>query len=890
MAIGGYGEGGASYGGRASTVDLVPYRGYRDQEPWVEELLNALGAQWDIWDGLFCAAEARVAALTPTATPPGEASDYLATPLEAPLLAPSQDTLLDMLLFLAGVPWPVDGNVTLETRQALAAEFGAALLRKGNRRELLRIASILTDGPVLSWTQPPDNFSIVIPDGSPSPGHGSWCARVLPLAGSGAMVAASGILTGTATAFHAGMVGSRLLFNGTAYAVLGYTDPTHLTLSPVAPTTGSALPLYLVLEPLGRPWILDVMRRTLEPLYSKASVLGIGYAQFRAGYSAAGEVVMPVGSRISLVSNEHFSSWTAGVADSWTVSGSGGSYGSTVLAPEINREFSDYAAVINLSGVAMGGYRQLSQAVTGLDYRLPWRFELDYQYRNDQVVNVLEVQIYDVLGAAFYDASTATWVPGETWNTAPGSASRTRYAIDLGVNPAGGVDDLPPSSSLVLRLRMRSDETGTTQLSYVIYRCAFYQCYSYEEEQLAAGERTLWVPYGRVVESESYFAGTGKQVVPYDAAEAELYLSDTATQNAYHPALSGPALRTFSGWLNLLLNSRLATTTGWTLGTATASTTPGPYATPANATLVTPTGASGYLEQTDIVSDPSGGRYACGVWLQCASGTLDVDVSLRSGAAILNEVSIGGVLQGYTQRFTVTPEWRRYALRNVAAGAASNPLGLRFAAAAPFAAACAYCYPTSSKAPSAMRPPVFVSETLTTATSGRLYGNVYRAAGSVLDANTLRPLISLQRGALSFTVVPVFSKDQPTATLLDLCVAGVVITNRLTLRVSGGILTASQRDAAGLTRSCSLTLSAGAGGGRVQWVRDTAILVRLFWDAESLMLGAGDGNAQATSPVGWVATDAGLDSLTLGGRYDGGETMDGYFTNLEAFQIGSLPA
>src|SRR5207248_624531 len=99
---------------------------------------------------------------------------YLATATAPAVNSTSADTMVEVLAFIALGLYPLDSNLSVAQKQALIGVGWDAFKRKSTRLQMLNLASKLTDGIAVGWSAPPNNFSIVAPDGAPSPGFGNW--------------------------------------------------------------------------------------------------------------------------------------------------------------------------------------------------------------------------------------------------------------------------------------------------------------------------------------------------------------------------------------------------------------------------------------------------------------------------------------------------------------------------------------------------------------------------------------------------------------------------------------------------------------------------------------------------------------------------------------------
>src|SRR5688572_30569650 len=113
MGLGGWAQGGASALGRSTAFDNLPWDGFREQEGWVEEFINSFGLELDIIYNAFCTATARANLLDPTYTSTAPDNQYQATTTVAPTRAQIRHTMLDLMLAISGIPWPVHGDLTI---------------------------------------------------------------------------------------------------------------------------------------------------------------------------------------------------------------------------------------------------------------------------------------------------------------------------------------------------------------------------------------------------------------------------------------------------------------------------------------------------------------------------------------------------------------------------------------------------------------------------------------------------------------------------------------------------------------------------------------------------------------------------------------------------------
>jgi hypothetical protein len=829
MGLIGYASGGSSGFGPSKMWNSLPFKGWKELSTWVEEFVDACGYRFDVLNARFISPAARAALLDPTITPTDSATQYLATATAAPSQAASTDTVLDVILYIVLGIGPADSNLSIAQKQALAQVGWSALRRKGTRQQLLNLASKISDGVTVGWSTPPNNFSIIVPDGAPDPGWGNWVQS-----------------------------------SGTTSGVI-------------------------------RPWTLNAIRSTVKPISPDFGYLGVGFSQFRAGYSAAGETVFPTGARTSILSNEHFSSWSAGAPVGWTITGAATLTQST-SAPYINWEFTGSAAVFDLTAAGTGSSVGLSQSTSLVNNQLTQRCQIDYAYTNTQSVSVLSCQVTD----SNPNGSTYYWNPtAATWSTTaytivmpPSSSARARYAFDIVPQAASSSTTVAGSNLITINVFAKSDGTPTTTTTYTVYRVGLYDKFSLSAEQAAAGERTSWYPLydSQGWASASRSSSTATLLEPANA-QRTAYKSTTSTGVAYpyHPAASGRGFQSNSAWTNLIKGSNVFNA-DWTLTNASralnSAISPLVGETVATAPTLTATSTGAKIAQASIVT-PTSKTYVGGVWVKKLSTDVNfTDVTIRG-------VSTSTKTQTYT--LTQAQGWQLLPFTFTFSGTdlASLSLEIAWGAASSngqIAVASSYLYDVTGKT-GILYPPIVQTPAAATAT---LNATSCQAVTQTTNTNVLHPLLlrslqSVVRGSLSLTIVPMFDAgSQPTGqTIFDLSQGAA--QNRVVLRVTSGALELKRWDNAGNTWTASLTLSANLSpaSGSMTWLRDTAINVRCLWDENTTMIGAGNGSALGTKPGSWAPSDTSVSKLFIGSDTAAANQFDGIIRAMEHVQLGA---
>lgn len=830
MGILGWATGGASGFGPSKVRGRLPFKGWKEAgQEWLEEAVDAIGLELDWRDWKFFRSAARVNLLDPTYTPTLQdpADAYIANATTAPSSAPVQDTMLDVLLYITLGIYPADTNISVAQKQALVQIGWNALRGKGNRIRLLQLAAALADGVAVGWTSPPFNFSVIIPDGAPSPGYGSWVQ------------------------------------------------------------SSSATP------EVSRPWILSAIRSILAPVTPGFVNFGVGYSQFRWGYSSWGETLFPAGARINILAHEHFDSWSVGVPVGWTKVGAGTLTQST-SDTSINWEFTGNAAVFDLTGAGAGTISGLSQTAANINNQLTHRLQFDYKYTNAQSVAVMTIQITDANADGniyYWNPTTATWSTTAYKIAVPISTNRGRYACDIVPQSASNTAITRGTSSLTVSIQAMSDGTATTQGAYTVYRGGLYEKFNLAAEQAALGERTATYPLidapGWTLPSRA----AGGTLLEMASATRASYKTVGATSLAfgYHPALTGRGMLCHSAWTNLVKGSN-DFGTDWSVVNATKASNAvisplvgevSPTAPSLTTTTTNPT-----LQQGFAIT-PSNKSYVGGIWVKKPSS----DSSFTSVTVTLAATDI------FAKTFTVKQSdgWTLLPI-NVSFGAQVNTMVLKVtwgngSAGQVIAVADAYLYDVTGFA-GVLYPPVVRSAVGATAT---LATSVCKAVTATTDSNVLHPLLqrtlsSVVRGEVAVTVVPTFDAgSQPTTFGVIFDLNQGATQNRVDLRLFSGQLQLARWDNAGNTWTAALTLtkSPNPSAGQVTWLRDQPITIRAIWDENSTMLSAGNANAIGTKPGSWSTSDASVAFLRIGCNSSGVSSFDGTVRLLDAIQLGA---
>lgn len=832
MGIFGYGSGSSTGFGPSTTYLSLPYKSWKEVSAWLEETVDAIGNEIDVISQRFISSAARANLLNAASTSTDVPDNYRATATAAPLLATSQATMLDVLAYISLGIYPLDSNLTVAQKQALAQLGAAAIDRKGNRIYMLALAAAITDGVAFGWTVPPYNFPIVLPDGAPGPGYGNWVQAT----------------------------------------------------SALAETT--------------RPWMLAAVRNTMATTTPSFISLGLGYSQFRAGYSAAGETVFPANARICILANEHFSSWSASVPVSWSKVGVGTLTQSTT-ASQINWEYTGNAAVFDFTAAHIGDDIGLNQTTSLINNQLTHRFQLDYAYTNAQNVGSLLVRIIDSNpdGSLYYwNATTGTWGTAIYNNVVPPSATRARYAIDIVPQAASATASTAGTSTITVKLAAVCDGTASTQILYTLYRAGLYEKFSLAAELAATGERSSWYPLVDAPDwtSAARSSSTAVLLEPANASRTAYKAVNSSTGVAfpYHPALTGRGYQSNSAWINIVKSSNLFSGASWTAtnATVTANAVISPLVgeTVASATQLTATSTAAQTTQQvgTAATNPASKSYVGGVWVK----------KLTSDASTVRVDLVTTTTQTATYTLTQAQGWQLLPITATFGVGDTANLNFRIrwanaSATSAIACASAYLYDVTGKT-GVLYPPIVQTPAGAVAT---LNATTCQATTQTTNTNVLNPLTqralhSVVRGGLSLTVVPMFdAASQPSQVIFDL--AQGAAQNRVVLRVNAGVLELRRWDNGGNQWVSNLTLSASSAPaiGSMTWRRDTSILIRAIWNENTTQISAGAQNAApGTKPGTWAPSDTSVAKLyPAGSDFNGANQFDGIVTGVECIQLGA---
>lgn len=817
MSVFGYSQGGSSVcGGPSRVYSQLTWHGFKSQPGWVEEFINAFAGHLDIWIHALASEDARVNMLDPNVEPVA-AMGSIATPTTAPTDATVQDTMLDVLCFALGVPFPTDSNLSVADKQEIVKLTQTVLQRKGTRLALLRMASALSKVAV-GWTSSSYEFAVILPDGAPRTGFGDW----------------------------------------------------------VTPTRHK------------RPWLYSTLRNLMKRIKPAWVSLAIGPSQFRAGFSAAGEAVFPIGARLNIFENEHFNKWTSGNPNNWNGSATGGS---TITQDAyhsfVNNEFYDdgyapNACVLDLTGASDGYAASIEQTTSHINNQLDHVFELDYGYENDSNSSVLRLFIISEPNDAYWNPVEQEWQDSEYIIALAPSASRTRYTTTITPQPNASDADIKGTTAITVRVEVLCDGTGATQQEFNLFRVGLYEKFSATIE--ANGERTLSLPLIDAIGWTDFSRTDGYQVIEpanADRSAVKLVASGDATF-PYHPALSGRGYLSSSAWTQQIADT-IAFGTDWsaTNCTRTANATLSPIVgeTSPTAATFTQSSAGAYIAQSLGISPPSNPTYAVGVWAKnLTSPSSDVTVTIELGTrsqAFTIKNSQGWVLLPASFSYTGTPTLSEL---KFSFSAASGTAVVSFFGA--------YLYETTSKA-SVLYPPVVVCGPSEYNALAKTSLEVARNSSTDAKHPLLkRQMVSLTRGALNMEVVPMCSAgSQPAQFLFDL--ACDALTKRFAVSAGPNSLDAIMFDDSGNVRHASLDLTTKAdpSANQVTWIRDKAIDIRVIWSENGLSMSAGSSHAVDNS-VPFSVTDGTVLNLTIGEGYDHTSTFDGIIRNVEILKIG----
>jgi hypothetical protein len=887
----------------------LPYNGYRDLEPWFEEFCDAVGLRWQTWKERFVSATARANMLDPSRTPTELPGEDIATATEPPTSEPDVDTMLDLMCFVAGIPTPVDSNLTVAQKQALVSIGWDALRRKGTRRQLLRLAAALGDDVAFGLTGAEYNFSLIFGDNWPSPGFGAWCPLAVTQTGTVSTTSASATVTGAGTAFSSEWIGKRIQIGSTLSGLVqAVGGATTLTLSANADQTLAGQAFSIVPDANERPWLFQATRQVTANAFPAWATQGVGYTQFRAGFSAAGEPVLASGATLCLATNPHFSTWTnATTVGTWLTSGT---TTRTANDSEINFEQSPYCLKLDCSALAAGSTSYVQQTIT-VDNQRDVYLVIDYKYTNPQDASQLVLSVQDGGNGSYYNAATESWWPQPATgaypderiaDTLPVSSTRTRYA--LRITPMSATDEVTSgtttaqlgSTTLTVRLQVTSDGTTTTQQSYTLYSIAPYHVTSVEDEEDSQGERLAFFPLVDAAGFTSVVGGGGGEdmVIPVVAGRTSYTVSSNAANNdhcfPYHPALTDPGFLCTATWTNLLLGSN-DFGADWTLSNATrtanAETSPLVGETSASASRLTATNTSAYIQQGSL-EVPTSRSYVAGVWVKKLSSNgsfTDVTLSLISDSTV-------------TRTFSLTTAQGWQLLPIVGSFGVSDLTSLTFrvswgaaVANGQIAVASAYCYRSPNAASAGcLYPPVVQTPVGSTdaVTARGLKAQTSTTDTNILDKLTKRQLISVAEGLMQLTIVPVFDGGYvPNCVIFDACESSVL--NRVLIDVSSNALRVRLVDNAGNTSTASLTLVTGVpASGECLWKRDTALTIRVRWlRTGQVFLSAGDYSASSSVPGSWSTSPTAMRYFRIGCDNAGANFFDGIVRDVEVIAVGA---
>ena len=653
-----------------------------------------------------------------------------------------------------------------------------------------------------------------------------------------------------------------------------------------------------------RPWLFETIRALLKRIYPACSEFGVGYSQFRAGYSGAGEPVFTSGAQLSLTTNGNFATWTGGAGtnpDSWLPSSyTAGACDKLTSQTGTNWEFTDYCAQLNLTGVAAGSGRELIQTITIRDAEIEHSIEVDYEYSNAQDASVLQLAV-SAPGdnGTFYLNQDGEWDSNQinipVVLLAPGDGrQKFRITFTLPVVgtvitsaefPSTKVTVHPGSNRITLSLRVISDATPTTQDTFQIYAIQVYELWSKDRQLDAQGERTLWAPFiggaqGKVTTTAS---GSGTLFIALNADRSRLQELPSSSVMAYHPALSGFGVASIDpfGWTNRVDDS--FSLAAWTLNSCTASTnaevSPIYREELAGTTTATRFTATATNPSVQFVSSSAGGsavRWMAGVWVKKLSPDTDfTDVTL----------SFFGVSKSSTT-YTVRQAdgWRLLSIPALSDTNATQTFRIAWGAA--FASGQVaiwgpHVYELGVATFTAQYPPCIALRSGTGAdASVSNVVNVMQTSTTgtdVYDPQMKFRMVSVTRGAIYFRVVPTFTP----ITSLDgvLFMAGASdTTNKIQVDIVGTSLFVRHYDGSA-NYSASVSI--------VGWQRDTAYEVRATWNAATgISLTAGGVSASASPPGGFAPSEASVNRIRIGCNYAGAAQYNCLIADLEITQIG----
>jgi len=625
---------------------------------------------------------------------------------------------------------------------------------------------------------------------------------------------------------------------------------------------------------VARPWILttaaDYLAARLAPSWC---LTGIGYSQFRLGFSSLEEPIFPVGATLNSLSGEHFASWTAGVPDGWTSAGAGTLTQNSSDA-SINLEFTPSCLDLDQTAAAAGVVAGVFQNTIAVDNQRTYRLEVDYAYRQGAAPYVakLGVEVLDFTNTLYHDGtgwtSTPTLIPLDPTAT---STTRTRFALAITWNPASSTT--VGTRLAKITIKATSDGTASSQLLYRVWRAALYRQFDYADEIEAGGERTLSLPLVDAVGMSSFarIAVGGTVLEAQDASRTSFKEFDTSAGSIpcfpYSTALTARGQLFNSAWQNLVLGS-CDFGADWTTSNYTrAANDATPPIVGAGTTCVTllEAGATPTCSQAVVGATTAADRYVAGLLIEkvtadaSTGGASVVELTLLEGAAVVMQ-----------RRFSLSSAdgWQLLPLPACDALTGGAVLTFRIrtitGSASKFAVFGSYCYLATTRS-TVLYPPIVETAIGATATIEGSYCQALNVS-NIRDPLMQQPMITLARGGLNLSIIPTLGAGGvPDCYIFD--VGQAATRNRLSLRVSSGALQARLCDDAMNAYSASLTLSAleSPPAGSMTWRRDRLIEIRLRWDTSTgLRLSAGNGYAATSSGVPWTTSDASLGAITFG--------------------------
>lgn len=654
-----------------------------------------------------------------------------------------------------------------------------------------------------------------------------------------------------------------------------------------------------------RPWLFETIRALLKRIYPACSEFGVGYSQFRAGYSGAGEPVFSSGAKLSLTTDGNFATWTGGAGtnpDNWSPSAyTAGTCDKLTSQTGTNWEFTDYCAQLNLTGVAAGSGRELLQTITIRDAEIEHSIEVDYEYSNAQDASVLQLSVL----MPTENGSARLNQDGE-WDAnqinlplvlLPPGDGRQKFRITFTIPtvgtvvtsaefPSSKVIVSPNSNKITLSLRVISDATPTTQDTFQIYAIQVYELWSKDRQLDAQGERTLWQPFtgGTQGNVDYTVSSTGTVFMPINASRNRLLEYRVGSGlTSYHPALSGFGLAALDplGWLNRVDDG--FTLASWTLSNCSASTNADvspiyeeELAGTTTATRFTATVAGAYVQTASSSVGAGAVKWMAGVWVKKISPDTDfTDVTL----------SFFGISKSSTT-YTVRQAdgWRLLSIPAINDTSATQTFRVSWGAA--FATGQVaiwgpHVYELGVATLVAQYPPCIAIRSGTGADAS-VSNTTYRMLTSTTGTDVYDPqmkfrMVSVTRGAIYFRIVPTFT---PIASLDGvLFMAGASdTTHKIQVDIVGTSLFVRHYDG-----SANYSASVSIAG----WQRDTAYEVRATWNAATgISLTAGGVSASASPPGGFAPSEASVSRIRIGCNYAGGAQYNCLIADLEITQIG----